>query len=125
MKYFTGGIFDGKVSTNDVFDPKLRRRLNESLEGSSSVAMKECQLKRATYGDTLEILSGSRGWRVETSERHFELPCTSGSVDSDSKGTQRVSIEDVNNIAVMQLASVCVKVLFVGEPEKVEPKNMF
>ena len=105
------------------FDPKLRRKLNESLESSSSVAMKECQLKRAAYGDTLEILAGSRGCKVETSERHFELPSTSGSVDGDSKGTQQVSIEDVNDIALMQLVSVCVKVLFVGEPEKVEPKN--
>ena len=67
VKHFTEEISDGKKSLRMVsFDPKLRRRVNESLESSSSVAMKECQLKRAAYGDTLEIC------RVETSERHFE-----------------------------------------------------
>lgn len=48
--------------------------------------MKGCQLKRAAYGDALEILAGSHGCRVETSERHFELPSTCGSVESDTKG---------------------------------------
>lgn len=46
-------------------DLKLRRRLNELFESSSSVAVKGCQLKRAAYGDALEILAGSLdvGWK--------------------------------------------------------------
>lgn len=51
------------------FDLKLRHKLSESLEGLCSVAVNECQLKRAAYEYTLEILAGSRGCRVETSER--------------------------------------------------------
>ena len=115
VKYFMGMLSDGRKSLRMVsFDPKLRPRFNESFEGSNAIAVKECQVKRASYGDALEILASSRGCKVEPSERSFELPQSSGSVD-----VKEISIDDLGALALMQLVTVYVKVLFV---KRLNPK---
>ena len=50
-------------------------------------------MKRASYGDALEILASSRGCKVEPFERSFELPQSSGSVDV--KISKEISIDDL------------------------------
>ena len=120
VKYFTGQLSDGKKCMRLVsFNPKLRSRLNESFGDSSAVAIKECRVKRASVGDDLEIVASARRSTVESSTREFELPPDQKKADI----CKEVSIEDIEDLAVMQVVTVYMKVLFIGEPENIQQKN--
>ena len=97
MKYFTGKVSDGKKTIRIAsFNPVLRSRLHDSLSGSSSVALTDCQVKKDNYNSELEIIASAKRSHVESSPRKFKLSEDIQVVDPDV--SKRISIEELNSI---------------------------
>ena len=73
-------------------------------------------MKRA-FGDELEIMASSRKSRVKASGRLFEID------GAGAKDAKDISIDDLDDLSIMQLVTVNAKVLFVGEPQTIRQKN--
>ena len=102
-KYFRGTIADQSKKVPVVsFEPKLWKRLNQSHENCSTVALVNCNIQEArnrTSGD-YEIVASSRT-EVTESERQFEIA---------SQEDEQTTIDELCQLAPNSVTSIVAKV---------------
>lgn len=87
-----------------------------SLDATTWVALSDCQVKEGWFQKGLEIVTASRS-KVVSSPKKFKLSCDLSCIDPDA--VTEVCIEEVEDLAVMQLVTVRVKAVLV------ECRNMY
>ena len=117
VKYFRGTIADQSKKVPVVsFEPKLWKRLNQSHENCSSVALVNCNIQEArnkTSGD-YEIVASSRT-EVTESERQFEIDA--------SEDEDQVTVDKLCQLAPNSITSIVAKVENVEAPVSVQSKT--
>ena len=117
VKYFRGTIADQSMKVPVVsFEPKLWKRLNQSHENCSSVALVNCNIQEArnkTSGD-YEIVASSRT-EVTESERQFEIDA--------SEDEDQVTVDKLCQLAPNSITSIVAKVENVEAPVSVQSKT--
>ena len=100
VKYFRGTIADQSKKVSVVsFEPKLWKRLNQSHENCSSVALVNCNIQEArnkTSGD-YEIVASSQT-EVTESERQFEIDA--------SEDEDQVTVDKLCQLAPNSITSI-------------------
>ena len=114
IKYFDEKLTDRKKTMRMVsFQLQQRSQLQASLDAATSVALSDCQVKEGGFQKGLEIVAASRS-KVLSSPKKFKLPCDLSRIDPDA--ATEVHLKEVDNLAVMQSVTVCVKAVVVGMP---------
>ena len=117
VKYFRGTIADQSKKVSVVsFEPKLWKRLNQSHENCSSVALVNCNIQEArnkTSGD-YEIVASSQT-EVTESERQFEIDA--------SEDEDQVTVDKLCQLAPNPITSIVAKVEDVEAPVSVHSQN--
>ena len=113
VKYFRGTIADQSKKVPVVsFEPKLWKRLNQSHESCSTVALVNCNIQEArnrTSGD-YEIVASSRT-EVTESECQFEIA---------SEEDEQTTMDELGQLAPNSITSIVAKVKTVEAPVRIQ-----
>lgn len=102
-QFWDGEIVDNSSSMRIYgYDPASRRRLFDFQQRGESVVLTECAVKKARFGDNLEIYV-SDSTSVETSEMKF---------DSSLSQVASAELKDLYKLRVNKLFTITVKVLY-------------
>ena len=116
VKYFRGTIADQSKKVPVVsFEPKLWKRLNQSHENCSTVALVNCNIQEArnrSSGD-YEIVASSRT-EVTESERQFEIA---------SEEDEQTTMDELCQLAPNSITSIVAKVKTVEAPVRIQCKS--
>ena len=109
-KYFDTKLTDGEKHLRIVgFQGEHRARLAEYEEEAKSVAILNCEVKKARQSDELEVILKSAS-KVQASPKKFKA------VDISKIGNSEIALGELEEKNTFDRVSVDVKVLRVGEP---------
>ena len=109
-KYFDAKLTDGAKHLRIVgFQGEQRVKLADFQEGAKSVALLNCEVKKARQSEELEVILKSAS-RVESSPKKFE------GVDISAVGKSEITLDELYNKNTFDRISVDAKAVRVGEP---------
>ena len=122
MKYFEGQLSDGSKTVRFVsFEPKLRQQIEEAHEKCSSIALRNCAVKRNRQQD-LEVLVSSQT-KIHSSPKKFKIDDKVIKEFEEAKCSGIAALEELNDVAEHQSVAVSGKVVSMSPIEQINVKS--
>lgn len=116
VRYFDGSFSDGKKTLRMIsFDPKMRDGFEEAKKNQSSVALRNCIVKRGR-SDKLEILLNGRS-SMTRSPKKFKIPDEVNTISAQCPVV--TTLEEVKDLAEHQKITITGKILSTSKPEQI------
>ena len=116
-KYFDGELTDGEATMRLVgFDKSKLDQLRPFCEYELPVTLRDCNIKRSVYNDTLEIVLRNHT-KIEHSTMGFKI------ADLKTAGSLLIPLKEVNSLPQHKRVTVQATVIKVHEPKQAKTTN--